>query len=287
MLAADFEFHAPTDLAQGLQLLVEKGPGAKVLAGGMSLVPTVNLGLLRPECVVSLNHVAGLDFVDDSGEELRIGALVRHARIAADPVIRSHAPALAAAASVIGDVQVRNRGTIGGSVAHADPAADYLPVLVAFDATVVLQGLNGPRELPAREFFLDVMMTALSPDEIVSEIRVPKLSSGAGSGYARLARVEGSFAIVNAAAVVNGTRFVIGIGGAVPAPVVVQVDLDSTDADEETLERVAAAARDACADAYDDLSGSADYRRAMAGVYAGRAFELALEARGGQQKEGR
>ncbi len=89
MLAADFEFHAPTDLAEALQLLVEKGPGAKILAGGMSMVPTVNLGLLRPECVVSLNHVAGLDFVDDSGEELRIGALVRHARIVADPVIRS------------------------------------------------------------------------------------------------------------------------------------------------------------------------------------------------------
>jgi len=259
MLAADFEFHAPTDLADALQLLVEKGPGAKILAGGMSMVPTVNLGLLRPECVVSLNHVAGLDFVDDSGEELRIGALVRHARIVADPVIRSHAPALVAAASVIGDVQVRNRGTIGGSVAHADPAADYLPVLVAFGATLVLQGPNGPRELPA----------------------------GAGSGYARLARVEGSFAIVNAAAVVDGKHCVIGIGGAVPAPVVVQVDLDSTDADEATLERVAAAARDACADAYDDLSGGADYRRAMAGVYARRAFELALEARDEQRKDGR
>ena len=287
MLAADFEFHAPSDLAEALQLLVEKGPGAKVLAGGMSMVPTVNLGLLRPECVVSLNHVAGLDFVDDSGEELRIGALVRHARIVTDPVIRSHAPALVAAASVIGDVQVRNRGTIGGSVAHADPAADYLPVLVAFDATLVLQGPNGPRELPARDFFLDVMMTALSPDEIVSEIRVPKLPAGTGSGYARLARVEGSFAIVNAAAVVDGMHCVIGIGGAVPAPVVVQVDLDSMDPDEATLERVAAAARDACADAYDDLSGSAEYRRAMAGVYARRAFELALEARDGQQKEGR
>src|SRR5262249_7661484 len=175
MLAADFEFHAPTDLAEALQLLVEKGPGAKVLAGGMSMVPTVNLGLLRPECVVSLNHVASLDFVDDSGEELRIGALVRHARIGADPVVHRHAPALARAAAVIGAAQARNRGTIGASVAHADPAADYLPVLVAFDATLVLQGVDGPRELPAREFFLDVMMTALSPDEIVSEIRMPKL----------------------------------------------------------------------------------------------------------------
>jgi len=129
--------------------------------------------------------------------------------------------------------------------------------------------------------------TRLGPDEIVCEIRIPKLPAGAGSGYARLARVEGSFAIVNAAAVVDGKHCVIGIGGAVPAPVVVQVDLDSTDADEATLERVAAAARDACADAYDDLSGGADYRRAMAGVYARRAFELALEARDEQRKDGR
>ncbi len=124
------------------------------------------------------------------------------------------------------------------------------------------------------------MMTALRPDEIVCEIRVPKLPAGAGSGYARLARVEGSFAIVNAAAVVDGKHCVIGIGGAVPAPVVVQVDLDSTDADEATLERVAAAARDACADAYDDLSGGADYRRAMAGVYSRRAFELGTRSPG-------
>jgi aerobic carbon-monoxide dehydrogenase medium subunit len=287
MLAADFEFHTPSDLAEALQLLVEKGPGAKVLAGGMSMVPTINLGLLRPECVVSLNHVAFLDSVDDSGDQLRIGALVRHAQIASHPAIRAHAPALADAASVIGDVQVRNRGTIGGSVAHADPAADYLPVLVAFAATLVLQGLNGTRELPAREFFLDVMMTALSPDEIVSEIRVPKLSAGAGSGYTRLARVEGSFAIVNAAAVVDGAHCVIGIGGAVPAPVVIEVELESADVDEATLERVADAARDACGDAYDDLSGSADYRRAMAGVHARRVVELSLAARGGQAKEER
>jgi carbon-monoxide dehydrogenase medium subunit len=194
-------------------------------------------------------------------------------------------PILGEVCAQIADVQVRNRGTIGGSVAHADPAADYLPVLVAFDAAIVLQGPDGQRELPARDFFLDVMLTALSPEEIVSEIRVPKLPAGAGSGYARLARVEGSFAIVNAAAVVDGTHCVIGIGGAVPAPVVVQVDLDSTHAGQATLERVAAAARDACADAYDDLSGSADYRRAMAGVYARRAVELALEACDGQREE--
>ncbi|HKP18757.1 MAG TPA: FAD binding domain-containing protein [Gaiellaceae bacterium] len=279
MLAAGFEFHTPADLSEALRLLADKGPEAKVLAGGMSMVPAVNLGLLRPTCVVSLNHVSGLDSIDDSGDELRIGALVRHARIVSDPAIRQHAPALAAAASVIGDVQVRNRGTIGGSVAHADPAADYLPVLVAFGATIVVQGPQGTRELPAREFFLGVMLTQLTADEIVTEVRVPKLPPGAGSGYARLARVEGAFAIANAAAFVDGSRCVIGIGAAVPAPVVTELALGSQP-DDAGLERVAEAARAACEDAYDDLSGSAGYRRAMAGVYARRAVSLAIEARG-------
>jgi carbon-monoxide dehydrogenase medium subunit len=246
----------------------------------MSMVPTVNLGLLRPTCVVSLNHVSDLDGVDDAGDELRIGALVRHARIADDPEIQRHTPALAAAASVIGDVQVRNRGTIGGSVAHADPAADYLPVLLAFGATIVVQGGDGTREIAAREFFLNVMLTALAADEIVIEVRVPKLTPGTGSGYARLARVEGSFAIVNAAAVVDGSHCAIGIGGAVPAPVPVELDLDlAGEPSGAALEQVAEAARAACDDAYDDLSGNAGYRRAMAGVYARRAVSLALAAR--------
>ena len=280
MLSTDFEFFAPTELSDALRLLDEKGPGAKVLAGGMSMVPTVNLGLLRPDCVVSLNHVGGLDGIQDAGGELRIGAMVRHARIAADPAISSHLPALAAAASVIGDVQVRNRGTIGGSVAHADPSADYLPVLVAHDATVVVAGSATTREVPARGFFLDVMMTDLAPGEIVVELRVPKLGPRAGSGYARLARVEGSFAIVNAAAVVDGSRCAIGVGGAVPSPVLVELELDLSTAGP-ALDEVAAAVRAACEDAYDDLNGSADYRRAMAGVYAGRAVAAALAARPG------
>jgi len=287
MLAADFEFHTPTDLREALHLLADKGPEAKVLAGGMSMVPTMNLGLLRPTCIVSLNHVAGLDSIDDSGDELRIGALVRHARIGSDPAIHEHAPALAAAASVIGDVQVRNRGTLAGSVAHADPAADYLPVLVAFGATIVAQGPRGARELPAHDFFLDVMLTQLAADEIVTEVRVPKLPPGAGSGYARLARVEGGFAIVNAAAVVEGSRCVVGIGGAVPAPVVAELEFDHADPSDASLDRVAEDAGAACDDAYDDLSGSAAYRRAMAGVYARRAVTLALEARGRWRKEER
>ena len=132
----------------------------------MSMVPAVNLGLLRPETVVSLNHVPGARITSRiEADTLRIGAMVRHARIVADPLIRAHVPLLADSA-VIGDVQIRHRGTLGGSVAHADPAADYLPVLVALDASIVVASADRERADTARDFFLDVMMTALGPDEI-------------------------------------------------------------------------------------------------------------------------
>ena len=214
--------------------------------------------------------------LEDAGDHLRIGGLVRHHVIEAHPLVREHVPALAQAAAVIADVQVRHRGTIGGSVAHADPSADYLPVLVALDATVELASASGRREVKAREFFLDVMLTALALDEIVVGLRVPKVPAGAGSAYVRLARVEGSFAIACAAAVAVGDRVSVGIGGAVPTPVHVDVTCDGSDA---SLDAAAELAFQACEDAYGDLNGSSDYRRAMARVYARRAIQQALAAR--------
>jgi carbon-monoxide dehydrogenase medium subunit len=241
----------------------------------------MNLGILRPSTVVSLNHIPGLDYVEDAGQHLRIGAMVRHGRVASDPLVRTHAPVLASAASRIADVQIRHRGTIGGSVAHADPAADYLPVLVAMDASVKVASTRGERTIKARDFFLDVMMTALEPGEILVEIEVAKLPADAASAYVRLARVEGSFAIVNAAAVVNGGRPVIAIGGATPTPVLVEPPVDLRGGvSEAALEAISNAAYDASEDAYGDLSGSADYRRAMARIYAKRAVREALATKG-------
>ncbi|MEZ5101649.1 MAG: FAD binding domain-containing protein [Thermoleophilia bacterium] len=277
MLSTDFQFFAPTALDEALALLHEHQDGGKVLSGGMSMMPAINLGVLRPTAIVSLNHVPGLDGLEDAGDHLRIGGLVRHHVVQSDPLVRAHAPLLAQAASVIADVQVRHRGTIGGSVAHADPSADYLPVLVALDATVELASASGTRDVRAREFFVDVMMTALALDEIVVGLRVPKVPAEGGSAYVRLARVEGSFAIACAAAVAVGDRVSLGVGGAVPTPVHLDVTCDGSEA---SLDAAAEAAFQACEDAYGDLNGSAEYRRAMARVYARRAIQQALAARG-------
>jgi carbon-monoxide dehydrogenase medium subunit len=281
MLSHEFAFHAPTTLDEALGLLETHAESAKALAGGMSMVPAMNLGILRPEVVVSLNHVAGLDAIADEGDTIRIGAMVRHERVAVDPAVRASVPLLAEAARRIGDVQIRHRGTIGGSAAHADPAADYLPVLLLLGAEVVLASSSGRRTVAARDFFVDIMRTSIEPGELLVELLVPKVPARGGSAYVRLHRVEGSFAIVNAAAVVTNGSARIAIGGSTPTPAIAEpgVDLSGglTDAASQTI---ADAAFAACEDAYGDLNGSADYRRAMARVYAVRAVASALAARG-------
>lgn len=280
MLSTEFHYHAPTSLAEAVELLSRYPDGGKVLAGGMSLMPAMNLGLTRPTAIVSLNHLSELEYVEEGPDVLRIGSMVRHQRIQSDALIRRYCPLLSEAASFIGDVQVRHQGTIGGSLAHADPAADYLPVMVALGATLTVAGSGGERTVKAREFFIDVMRTALGPDEILVELAVPKLSEGAGSAYLRLARVEGSFAIVNAAAVVDGGRRAVAVGGATSTPVLIDVPVEPDDGHTtEALEQIGEAAYEACEDALGDLSATAEYRRAMARVYARRAVKAAIAAR--------
>jgi carbon-monoxide dehydrogenase medium subunit len=277
MLAKEFDFHAPAELDEALGLLGGDGV-VKVLAGGMSLVPAMNLGLVRPDRVVSLNHVRGLREVEDGGDAIRLGAMVTHEQVASDPLIAGGVPPLATAASLIGDVQIRHRGTVGGSLSHADPAADYLPVMAALGATLTLcSGDGGERTVAARDFFVDIMLTDLQRDELVVSVEVPKVPAGAGSAYVRLARVEGSFAIVNAAAMVDGA-VTIAIGGATGAPVVVEPDVDPA-AGESALAEIGDAAYEAAEDAFGDLNASAEYRRELARVYARRAVQAALAAR--------
>ena len=278
MISNEIEFHAPATLAEALGLLADDGDEITVLSGGMSLVPMMNLGLVRPEKVLSLNKVGELDQVAERDGELVVGALVRHARVATDPLIRRHCPVLAAAAEVIGDIQVRNRGTIGGSVAHADPAADYLPVLAALGGSVTLTSSAGERTLSPEEFFIDLMFTSREPEEIVTAVTVPKLADGWRSAYTRLARVEGSFAIVNAAAVVAGDRSsaMVALGGVGPRPVVVDVTEQLRDGvDDAGLAAVGEVVREAARDASGDLMSDATYRREMASVFARRACAAA------------
>ena len=274
MISQEFAFHAPASAAEAVELLAPHGIDGKALAGGMSLVPAMNLGIARPTVVVSLNRVADLEYVEDGGDAVRIGAMTRHARIESDPLIAEAFPLLARAASVIGDVQVRNRGTIGGSIAHADPAADYLPVMLALGAAFRVLGSSGERTIPAGEFFLGVMATSLETSELLVEIELPKPPTGAGSAYFRLARLEGSFPLACAAAVVNGGAPSVAVGGATAAPF--RLDLDGSESPEEIEER----ARSTAASAFGDVSATAGYRQAMAGVYARRAFEAARDARG-------
>ncbi len=272
MISSELAFYAPATLAEALEQLAAAEYGATILAGGMSLVPTMNLGLARPETVISLNRIDELAYIEEDADTIRIGAMTRHRDLIGHPIVQAHCPSVAAAASVIGDVQIRNRGTIGGSVAHADPAGDYLPVLAAAGATAVVRSATSERRIGAREFVVDIMRTALEPGELLTELELPKLPADGGSAFVRLARVEGAFAIVNAAAVTSGGSATIAVGGATASPAVAEV------AGDASLEEAGDAVYEATEDAFGDLSGSAEYRREMARVYARRALAEARDA---------
>jgi carbon-monoxide dehydrogenase medium subunit len=279
----EIDFSAPASVAEVLEQLEEHKDDVTLLSGGMSLLPMMNLGLATPERVVSLNRVDALDSVGEEGNVVVIGARVRHARMATDSLIVRWCPALAAAAARIGDVQVRNRGTIGGSVSHADPSADYLPALLASSARIVLESKSGRRELSAAEFFVDVMLTAREPSELVTEIRVPKLAEDWGAAYARFARVEGSFAIVNAAAVlpVQGVGGTLALGGVGPRPVAVDISgLGASGWDGKAVDAAGDAAFEAAAGASGDSLSDADYKREMARVHARRVVRAAAARAG-------
>jgi carbon-monoxide dehydrogenase medium subunit len=277
MRATEFEFYAPRSLEAALEVLGKYEEEAKVLAGGMSMMPAMNLGLLRPAAIVSLNHLAGLDGIAEDKGTLRIGAMTRHAQVASSDAVWKWAPLLASAAARIGDVQIRNRGTIGGSLVHADPAGDYLPPSVALGAQLTLAGPEGRRTVGARDFMIDIMRTAAEPTEILVEIAVPKQPKGTRSAYQRLVRVEGNFAIATAAAVVGGDGVTVVLGGVTSKPVVVEAQAAALEAgDEGAFDALGDAAYEACADAYGDLIGTSEYRREMARVYAKRAVRAAL-----------
>ncbi len=281
MISEEFDFEAPSALPDALALLARHGADATLLSGGMSLMPMTTLGLVQPGMIISLNHIAELDYVREDGAELRIGALTRHADVAANPLIREHAPLLAEAAAMIGDVQVRNRGTIGGSIAHADPAANYLPAALALGARLRLQSEAGERSVEARDFFQGVMTTAIEANEMLTEIAIPKLAAGTGTSYQRLIRVEGNFAIVIAAAIVEPGRQAarVALGNVAPGPVLVDVSAQVEGGlDDGALAAIGDAAFEAADAAASDLAGDANYRRQMARVFARRAVQSAAAA---------
>jgi carbon-monoxide dehydrogenase medium subunit len=278
MISEEFEFRAPTKLAEALSLLERYGDDAKILAGGMSLVPMMTLGLLRPKAVISFNHINDLSFISNAKDGLRFGAMTRHEMIATSKLVKQHLPLLATAASGIGDVQVRHRGTIGGSLAHADPAADYVPVMLVTGAQFRIQSGKSDRTLKAADFFTGLMQTAVGPGEVLSEVIVPKLPADAGSAYLRLHRVEGNFPIVNAAAVIEkGFKSArLAVGGVGETAVMIDVTKHlAKGVNDQSLKAISDAAYEASVEAYGDLNGDAEYRRAMARIYAQRAIKAA------------
>lgn len=269
MIPAPFDYVVADSVEGACDLLAQHGEDAKLLAGGHSLLPLMKLRFATPSVLIDVGRLGDLAFVDGSGGELRIGALTRHHTLATDPVIAAECPLLSAAASKVGDPQVRHRGTLGGSLAHGDPASDLPAVVLALGGTMVIRGPRGEREVAAADFFTGFLETALAPDEMLVEVRVPK-TGGAGWSFQKFTRRAQDWAIV-------GVAYAAGHG-------VGLVNMGSTPLRATGVEAALAAgasAADAAAAAAEgteppgDLNASTEFRRHLATVLVRRALEEA------------
>jgi len=280
MIPQQFEYSAPKTLDEALGLLAE---GAKPLAGGMSLIPMMKLRLTAPEHLVDLGRIKDLSYIREQGGELHIGATATHHDIDSSPLVRGKCPLLAETASHIGDVQVRNMGTIGGSVAHADPAADYPAALQALEAKIVLKGVKSERTVSAEDFFIDTFTTALEPGEIVREVIVPMDGGDTGTNYQKVLQPASGFAIVGIAVRVrkSGGKIsmarigVTGLANKAYREREAEKALEGSAGSPAEIQAVAAWIGKGI-DANSDLHASAEYRIHLAAVYAAKALTAAL-----------
>ncbi|MFZ0640507.1 MAG: xanthine dehydrogenase family protein subunit M [Candidatus Acidiferrales bacterium] len=284
MIPASFEYQAPKTLDDALRLLGRHGDEAKILAGGHSLLPLMKLRLASPRYVIDIGHLRGLDYIREDGDQIAIGALTTHAQVAASELLREKCPLLPETAAEIGDIQVRNRGTIGGSLAHADPAADYPAAILALDAELVVQSGSGKRTIFAAEFFVDLLSTQVRPGEILTEVRVPIRRSGEGSAYRKFHQPASGFATVGAAArlivskdgkIQDISLGMTGVGSKAYRASAVEKALRGKKADDDTIAAACAKAAQGI-DPLSDIFASSEYRRAMAAVFAHRAISAAL-----------
>jgi len=281
MIAQNFEYTAPASLKEALGLLAQED--TKVLAGGMSLIPLMKLRLALPGQLVDIGRIADLNFIHEEGGMLRIGATTTHYQVESSSLIRSKCPLLAEAAAHIGDIQVRNVGTIGGSIAHADPAADYPASLLALEARVSLVSAKGKRDLPIADFFVDTFTTALQPGEIVQAVIVPIEDQSVGTSYQKMVQPASGFAIVGVAARVrkSGGKIamarvgVTGLSGKPYRATAVEKALEGTAGSPSDIQKASAQVASGV-DANSDLHASADYRKHLAQVYAMRALAVAF-----------
>lgn len=289
MIPGKFDYYAPGTLAETIALLKEHGDGAKVLAGGQSLIPAMRFRLSLPEVLVDLNRVQGLEYVRESNRHLTIGAMTRESMLEDSALVQQKYTLLADAAHVIADPIVRNRSTVGGNLAHADPANDHPAVMLAYNAQVEAEGPDGKRTIPIDEFFVDLFESALGSNEVLTEIRIPTPAPNSGGAYIKVERKVGDYA-VSAVAVqltMDGdtcTAARIGLTNVNPVPMRAGNAEQALIGQVLTEQVIESAGREAAAecDPSADLRGSTDYKRDLTRVLTKRAIFRAVErAKGG------
>ena len=288
-----FRYHRAASLQEAASMIAELGEDAKLLAGGQSLIPLMKLRLSSPSHLVDLNFVPGVSYINRANGDLRVGAMARHAELAASDAVRA-IPLLHDCALGIADVQVRNRGTIGGSLAEADPSGDWGAALLALPAELSCVGPAGERSIPISDFFLDAYTTALAPGEVVREIMVQVPKSGAGGAYVAFKRCAPVYATASVAAQVTMSdraacreaRIVLGCVGltAIRARAA-EDELAGKELNPQTMARAAEAAM-AAADPQPDMRGSVDYKRALVRSLTRRALDVALRRSRGEREQG-
>jgi aerobic carbon-monoxide dehydrogenase medium subunit len=279
MYPAQFEYFRPTTIDEAVKLLAQHGDDAKLLAGGHSLIPAMKLRLAQPRAVVDLGRIANLSYIREAGGRLAIGAMTTHADIQASSVLRARCPLLPETASHIGDMQVRNKGTIGGSLAHADPAADWPAAILALEAELEIVGARGTRTVQANRFFVDLLQTAVGQGEILTEIRVP--ATARSVAYVKTEQKASGFALTGVAAVIDGNAVRVAVTGVAATPyraTAVEQALGDGPLTPERISRAAAHAADAV-DALNDIHASSEFRAHLAQVNTARALTRALERR--------
>lgn len=284
MIPRGFDYYDPSTLEEVLDLLNGYGEDGKLMAGGQSLLPMMKLRMASPSKIIDLWRLSGLDYIEEAGNEIRIGGLATHRSLEDSDILKRRCPLLAKAAATIGDPQVRNLGTIGGAVAHADPSANYPPALIALGAKFVLRSKSGERVVNAADFFKGLFRTELRPVELLTEIRIPVLNAGDGWEYIKLSRRIVDFALVSVAAIVRtdskgtcvGADVVLGSVGLVPLRVgIVEAALRGRRLDSATIAEAARAVV-LGPNTSSDVHADATYRREVAPVCVRRALETAL-----------
>lgn len=285
MISASFDYAAAKSVEDALNLLAKHGDDAKVLAGGHSLLPMMKLRLASPSFVVDIGRIAALRGIRETSGHVEIGALTTHNEVETSDLLKRVCPLLPATAAEIGDVQVRNRGTIGGSLSHFDPAADYPATILALDAEIVVQSKQGERTIAAADFFTDTFQTALQSGELLTRVRVPVFAAGTGSAYAKVHHPASGYAVVGVAAILtlDGRRTIqkvrVGITGLGPKAfraTAVERYLEGKHPEVGVLKAAAQHAAEGI-QPLSDIYASAEYRAELARVHCRRALEKALQ----------